>query len=120
MRRRRVLVVVAGAAVVWGAGLVGVPGAAGVCRSRLRVVRLAGQLRGGRRLPGPAPSPARVRGPREGRRLGQGDRATRLEFLNRGGNATVNSVSCASPSSCTAGGSYTDRSRFSRFQGFVT
>jgi hypothetical protein len=28
-------------------------------------------------------------------------------------------VSCASPGSCTAGGSYTDRSRFSRFQGFV-
>jgi hypothetical protein len=43
-----------------------------------------------------------------------------LSSLNRGGNATVNSVSCASPSSCTAGGSYTDRSRFSRFQGFVT
>jgi hypothetical protein len=43
-----------------------------------------------------------------------------LSSLNRGGNATVNSVSCASPSSCTAGGSFTDRSRFSRFQGFVT
>jgi hypothetical protein len=42
-----------------------------------------------------------------------------LGSLNKGGNASVSSVSCASPGSCTAGGSYTDRSRFSRFQGFV-
>src|SRR5262245_41964999 len=30
--------------------------------------------------------------------------------LNKGGNATVNSVSCASAGNCTAGGSYTDGS----------
>jgi hypothetical protein len=29
-------------------------------------------------------------------------------------------VSCAPAGSCTAGGSYTDRSRFRRCQGFVT
>jgi hypothetical protein len=43
-----------------------------------------------------------------------------LGSLNKGGNASVNSVSCAPAGSCTAGGSYTDRTRFSRFQGFVT
>jgi hypothetical protein len=43
-----------------------------------------------------------------------------LGSLNKGGNAGANSVSCASPGSCTAGGSYTDRSRFRRFREFVT
>ena len=43
-----------------------------------------------------------------------------LGSLNKGGNAGVNSVSCASPGNCTAGGSYTDRSRFRRFREFVT
>jgi hypothetical protein len=43
-----------------------------------------------------------------------------LGALNTGGHAGVNSVSCASPGSCTAGGSYTDRNRFGRFHGFVT
>jgi hypothetical protein len=43
-----------------------------------------------------------------------------LGALNKGGNASVNSVSCASPGNCAAAGSYTDRSRFRRFQGFVT
>ena len=43
-----------------------------------------------------------------------------LGALNKGGNAGVNSVSCGSPVSCAAAGSYTDRNRFHRFQGFVT
>jgi hypothetical protein len=43
-----------------------------------------------------------------------------LGALNKGGNAGVNSVSCGSPLSCAAAGSYTDRNRFHRFQGFVT
>jgi len=43
-----------------------------------------------------------------------------LGSLNKGGNAGVRSVSCASPGSCAAGGSYTDRTRFGRFHGFVT
>jgi hypothetical protein len=40
-----------------------------------------------------------------------------LEALNRGGNAEVGSVSCASAGNCTAGGSYTDGG--GHVQGFV-
>jgi hypothetical protein len=44
-----------------------------------------------------------------------------LAALNKGGNAGVGSVSCASPGTCAAGGSYADRSgRYNRLQGFVT
>jgi hypothetical protein len=44
-----------------------------------------------------------------------------LAALNKGGNAGVGSVSCASPGNCAAGGSYADRSgHYNRLQGFVT
>jgi hypothetical protein len=44
-----------------------------------------------------------------------------LAALNKGGNAGVASVSCASPGTCVAGGSYAGRSgRYNRLQGFVT
>jgi hypothetical protein len=44
-----------------------------------------------------------------------------LAALNKGGNAGVGSVSCASPGTCAAGGSYADRSgHYNRLQGFVT
>ncbi len=59
------------------------------------VVRLAGQLRGRRVIPGPASDHAGVRGQREERRLGPGDRGARPAALNTGGNAAVSSVSCA-------------------------
>jgi hypothetical protein len=40
-----------------------------------------------------------------------------LGALNKGGNASVSSVSCASPGNCAASGDYTDRS--GSYQGFV-
>jgi len=40
-----------------------------------------------------------------------------LGALNKGGNASVSSVSCASPGNCAASGDYTDRS--GHYQGFV-
>jgi hypothetical protein len=44
-----------------------------------------------------------------------------LGALNKGGNAGVRSVSCASPGTCAGGGSYADRSgHYNRLQGFVT
>jgi hypothetical protein len=86
MRRRRVLVVVAGAAVLLGAGPSTVPGAsAGVARA-------AGLWGRAVAVPG-------------------------LAALNKGRNAGVSSVSCASPGSCAAGGAYTDGGRHQ--QGFV-
>ncbi|HEX9518287.1 MAG TPA: hypothetical protein VF940_19145, partial [Streptosporangiaceae bacterium] len=41
-----------------------------------------------------------------------------LGFLNKGGNARVSSVSCASPGNCTAGGDYTSDAS-GRLQAFV-
>jgi hypothetical protein len=43
-----------------------------------------------------------------------------LSALNKGGNAGVTSVSCASAASCVAGGDYALIGRGYRFQGFVT
>ena len=42
-----------------------------------------------------------------------------LAALNKGGNASISSVSCAPPGRCTAGGSYTERSVHPHLQGFV-
>jgi hypothetical protein len=50
-------------------------------------------------------------------RWGTAIRVPGLAALNRGGDAKVNSVSCASAGNCAAGGYYTDRSRHR--QGFV-
>ena len=87
-------------------------------RRRLGVVRLGGQLRGRRELRGPRPERAGVRGQREERRLGQGDRACPAWEPERaaGPNAEVDSVSCASAGNCAAGGTYADPLRY---QGFV-
>jgi hypothetical protein len=43
-----------------------------------------------------------------------------LAALNKGGDASVSSVSCASLRRCAAGGSYAERSLHPHFQGFVT
>ncbi len=94
MRRRRVLLGLAGAVAMWGAVLLAVAGAA-----------VAGAGSAGRPVPaGRAPGrPAEVRGP---------------GALTQGGqNAQVYSVSCGSAGNCVAGGSYTDG--FSGGQGFV-
>ena len=52
-------------------------------------------------------------------RWGQAIEVPGLGALNTGGYAEVGSVSCASAGSCAAGGSYTDRARHGRSQGFV-
>ena len=48
---------------------------------------------------------------------GQAEQVPGLEALNAGGRAEVDSVSCAEPGDCSAGGSYTDGS--GKGQGFV-
>ena len=50
-------------------------------------------------------------------RLGTAEEVPGTAALNRGGNATIASVSCASAGNCNAGGSYTDSSR--RVQAFA-
>src|SRR5215469_5732714 len=84
--------ILAGAAAVWGAGLVAVPGAAGAWAAaagrgaavRAGAVRAAGWWGRAIEVPG-------------------------LGVLNKGGNAGVGSVSCGSAGNCVAGGSYRDR-----------
>jgi hypothetical protein len=95
MRRRQVLVFAAGAAAVCGAGPLAVLAGASVWAvpaARGAAVRAASSWGRAIKVPG-------------------------LEALNKGGNADVNEVSCASPGSCSAGGSYTDGHRHQ--QGFV-
>lgn len=93
MRRRRVLVVLAGAVAVWGAVPLGVTGAgaagAGSVASLVPAASARGLVIG---VPG-------------------------LGGLAAGGEAQVYSVSCASAGNCAAGGSYPDRSGDG--QGFV-
>ena len=89
MRRRRVLVAAAGAAVLLGAGPPAVPGAAGA-------------VTGAVRAPGSWGRAVEVPG---------------LAALNKDGLAFISSVSCASAGSCAAGGAYTDGHH--RSQGFV-
>jgi len=99
-RRRKVLAVLAGAAAVCGAGSLAVPGAAGtwaVAATR------GGTLAGVTREAGPWGRAIEVPG---------------LGALNKGGNASVFSVSCASAGNCMAVGSYTDGRGHQ--QGFVT
>jgi hypothetical protein len=93
MRRRRVLVVVASAAAVWGAGPLAVPGAAGAWAvpAARGAVPSAGSWRRAIEVPG-------------------------LGALNKG-DAEVTSVSCGAAGNCAAGGYYTDRHHHSR--GFV-
>ena len=93
MRRRRVLVVLAGAVAVWGAVPLGVTGAAA-----------AGAGSAASLVPAATP---------RGRAIG----VPGLGGLGAGGDAQVLSVSCGSAGNCAAGGSYTDRS--GDYQGFV-
>jgi hypothetical protein len=94
MRRRRVLVMVAGAAAVWGAAALAVPGAAGTwavlaARGTARAASVWGRAIG---VPG-------------------------LGALNKGGHAELFQVSCGSAGTCAAGGFYHDR--HGHGQGFV-
>jgi hypothetical protein len=92
-RRRRVLVFAAGAAVVWGAGPLGFPGAAGAW-----AVAAAG---------GPAVPAASS--------WGKAIEVPGLAALNKA-DGQVDSVSCASAGNCAAGGIYAGGSGW---QGFV-
>jgi hypothetical protein len=74
------------------------------------VVRLGRQLPGRRVLHGPLWAPASVRDQRAERHLAQRDRGPGTGALNKGGNAVVASVSCASAGHCLVGGSYQERS----------
>ena len=90
----------------------------GDAERRLGVVRLGGQLRGRRGLHGPAPVTSRGSWPSS--RTASGARRSRCPAwaaLNTGGDAEVNSVSCASAGNCAAGGYYADRRDHG--QGFV-
>jgi hypothetical protein len=78
MRRRLVVVVVAGAAALLGVGPLAVPGAAGAPAGAVRAAGLWGRAI---TVPG-------------------------LAALNTGRNAGVSSVSCPSPGNCAAGGFY--------------
>ena len=143
MRRGRVLVFVAGAAALLGAGLLAVPGAAG---ARAAAVAAAGSWGRAIAVPGLAtlnkgrnadvlsvscPSAGNcaaagyyqnhgkqgfVAVERNGR-WHQAIEVPGLGALNTGGNAGVRSVSCASAGSCAVGGAYTDGGGHQ--QGFV-
>ena len=89
MRLRWAGVAAAGAAVLLGAGPLAVPGAAGAAAG---AVRAAGSWGRAIEVPG-------------------------LGALDKGGNAKVSSVSCASAGNCAAGGFYRDGSGL--YQGFV-
>ncbi len=91
MRRRSVLVFVAGAAALWGAWAVAADGVAAV-PARARAVQAVGSWGRAIEVPG-------------------------LGALNQGGDAIVKEVSCASAGNCAAGGSYRDGRR--HYQGFV-
>ena len=105
----------------WGKAT-GVPGLAalntgGERRGQLGVVRLGGQLRGRRVLHRRSPSgQGFVAGERNGR-WGTATGVPGLAALNKGGDAEVGSVSCASAGNCAAGGYYADR--HGHEQGFV-
>ena len=102
MRRRRAVVFAVGAVAVMGAGPLAVPGAAGA-----QVVAAAGAAAGGAVTAGGAAAGT----------WGQAMGVPGLAALNRGGNAEVAEVSCASAGNCTAGGGYLDR--HDGGQGFV-
>src|SRR5215831_10277648 len=99
MRRRQVLVFVAGAGAVLGTG----------CAQAAPTTTT------------PMPSTTPVSTPAAAVRAagvwGRAIAVPGLAALNRGRNAGVSSVSCASPGSCSAGGVYTDGGRHQ--QGFV-
>ncbi|HXS64278.1 MAG TPA: hypothetical protein VN767_15595 [Streptosporangiaceae bacterium] len=94
MGRRQVLVLAAGAAAMWGAGLVAVPGQADarVTSTAVGMVKAAGSWGKAVGVPG-------------------------LGALNKGGRAAVSSVTCGSAGNCSAGGFYTDG--HAHQQGFV-
>jgi hypothetical protein len=92
MRRRGVLVFLAGAVVVGGAGSLAAPGPAGAWADPAGAARAGGVWGTAIEVPG-------------------------LGALNRGGDAEVVSVSCTSAVNCGAGGFYRDGHR--HFQGFV-
>src|SRR5215471_10357793 len=87
MRRQRVVMVLAGAAALWCAALLAVActAPAGVARAAAGAAARAGSWRAAIEVPGTG-------------------------ALNKGGDAVVNSVSCASAGNCAAVGSYTDGS----------
>ena len=95
MRRREVLVVVAGAAAVWGTGLLAVQGAASAWAAQAA----HGTVTAGATAP-----------------WGQAIGVPGLGALNKGGDAGVTSVSCGKMGTiCAAGGNYQDQHK----QGFV-
>src|SRR5215470_13113987 len=94
MRRRRVLVLVAGAAAVWGAGPAAVPGTAAAWAVPAAQGAVPAASSWGRAIEVPG-----------------------LGALNDGGRAQVLQVSCASAGNCAAGGYYRDR--HGHGQGFV-
>jgi len=87
MRRRRVVIVLAASTALWCATLLAVTGAAQAAVARVSVWGVARAGGWGKAIEVP----------------GTG-------ALNKGGNAFVNSVSCASAGNCAAVGPYTDRS----------
>ena len=70
------------------------------------VVRLGGQLRRWRRLRRQVRTHPAVRGQSGRRRLGQGGAGPRIAALNKGSDAEIDAVSCASAGNCSAGGLY--------------
>ena len=99
LRRRPVLVLLAGAAAVWAAGPLAVPGTAGAwamsaARGAVQAGAVAAAGTFGRAIEVPG-----------------------LPVLNKGGNAQVIELSCTSAGNCAAVGGYTDGRRHQ--QGFV-
>src|SRR5216683_2644485 len=87
MRRHKVVMVLAAAAALWCAAplATGCPATAGVARAAAGAAARAGTWRAAIEVPGTG-------------------------GLNKGGNAAVKSVSCASAGNCAAAGGYTDGS----------
>ena len=87
MRRQRVMLVLAGAAALWCAAplATGCAAPAGVARAAVGAAARAGTWHAAIEVPGTG-------------------------GLNKGGNAAVNSVSCASAGNCAAAGLFTDGS----------
>ncbi len=94
MRRRRAVASAVGAAAVWGAAALAVPGAAGAWTVQAARGAVPAASSWGRAIAVPG-----------------------LRALNEGRHAVVRSVSCGPAGNCAAGGSYRDRNGHG--QGFV-
>ena len=99
LRRQRVLVFAAGAAVALGAGLLAVPGGQAPGRQR----PTTGRPRPGRPRPG-RPRPERLRRGPDGRRWSRRLRVPGLTALNKGGDTEIDLMSCPSAGNCSVGG----------------